>query len=100
MEFELSGTPSVRAGGSIANAFGLHDMLGNIREWTCSEYKKCYDGSEQKCAVSASRYSLRGGSWSSRPRWVRAADRFSYDFSSLPVHRGSDLLGFRLARDN
>ena len=86
MEFELSGTPSVRAGGSIANAFGLHDMLGNIREWTCSEYKKRYDGSEQKCAVYASGYSLRGGSWYGGPGWVRAANRYS----SSPGNR-SDL---------
>ena len=75
-------------------------MSGNVYEWTCSEYQNRYDSSEKRCADQAVRYSLRGGSWSSRPRWVRAADRFSYDFSCLPVHRGSDLLGFRLARDN
>jgi formylglycine-generating enzyme required for sulfatase activity len=49
------------------NAFGLFDMLGNVYEWTCSEYKASYDGSEQKCAVSASKYPLRGGSWNYGP---------------------------------
>ena len=96
MEFELSGTPSVRAGGgSIANAFGLYDMLGNVYEWTCSKYKANYDGREQKCAVQAPRYSLRGGSWINGPGLVRAASR---DYSDLD-NRNSNL-GFRLARDN
>ena len=76
------------------NAFGLFDMLGNVWEWTCSEYKASYDGSEQKCAVSANYYSLRGGSWFDIPRWVRAADRGSGD----PDTR-DNLVGFRLARD-
>jgi formylglycine-generating enzyme required for sulfatase activity len=77
------------------NAFGLHDMLGNVWEWTCSQYKKSYDGSEQKCAVSASTYTLRGGSWYDAPGRVRAAPRSN----GLPVLRYSTLLGFRLARD-
>ena len=69
-------------------------MLGNVYEWTCSQYKKSYDDSEKKCAVSASKYSLRGGSWLNVPRWVRAANRnFNY-----PGRRGSGI-GFRLARD-
>ena len=76
------------------NTFGLHDMLGNVWEWTCSAYTKSYDGSEQKCSVSASRYSLRGGAWNGLPGWVRAANRPN----SGPDIRHQDL-GFRLARD-
>ena len=70
-------------------------MLGNVWEWTCSEYKKSYDGSEQKCVDFAwSEYSLRSGSWYDFPRWVRAAGR---DYGS-PDGR-SDFIGFRLVRD-
>ena len=77
------------------NAFGLFDMLGNVREWTCSQYKESYDGSEKKCAVSARRYSLRGGSWSSHPGYVRSASRFNF-VPGIRIY----YLGFRLARDN
>ena len=77
------------------NSLGLYDMSGNVDEWTCSSYNESYDGSEQECAVSASKYSLRGGSWSNYPGWVRAADRGSGN----PDARGS-AIGFRLARDN
>jgi formylglycine-generating enzyme required for sulfatase activity len=77
-----------------ANAFGLHDMLGNVEEWTCSEYKDHYDGREKKCADRASYYSLRGGSWLNKPRFVRSARR-NY---GVPDHRYGSL-GFRRARD-
>jgi formylglycine-generating enzyme required for sulfatase activity len=76
------------------NAFGLFDMLGNVWEWTCSEYKESYDGSEQKCAVSADYYSLRGGSWFNSPRTVRSANRYYAE----PDYR-LYFLGFRLAQD-
>ena len=76
------------------NAFGLFDMLGNVYEWTCSQYRKSYDGSEQKCSVSASEYSLRGGSGLSRPRYVRSA----YRDDGEPDNR-FHYLGFRLAQD-
>jgi len=69
-------------------------MSGNVYEWTCSKYKERYDRSEQKCWDSASRYSLRGGSWYYRPRWVRAAHRFGVN----PGDRYNGL-GFRLALD-
>ena len=69
-------------------------MLGNVVEWTCSQYKKSYDGSEQKCSVSAKYYSLRGGSLVSNPRTVRSANR---------LYLGPDFrfyfIGFRLAQD-
>ena len=92
------------------NAFGLHDMLGNVFEWTCSEYKESYDGSEKsgcscerdqtftvklKCAFQARLYSLRGGSWDIGPGKMRSANR-GYGGPGLHSH----LLGFRLARDN
>ena len=76
------------------NTFGLHDMLGNVLEWTCSEYKKRYDGSEQKCSVYADYYSLRGGSWNGKPRGVRAATR-----GHVNPDTRSDGIGFRLAQD-
>ena len=86
----------LRWGSFKPNAFGLFDMLGNVWEWTCSAYTKSYEGSEQECAVSARKYSLRGGSWNSFPWGVRAAYRGFYD---LPGSRGFNF-GFRLARDN
>jgi formylglycine-generating enzyme required for sulfatase activity len=75
------------------NAFGLFDMLGNVYEWTCSEYKEYYDGNETKCTNQAGRYSLRGGSWSHLPKRVRASSRGRY----FPSNSSS--YGFRLAMD-
>ena len=76
------------------NSLGLYDMSGNVDEWTCSSYNESYDGSEQECAVSASKYSLRGGSWSHTPWWVRMATRDG----DYPADRYFNI-GFRLARD-
>ena len=88
-------SPKTKPVASFApNSLGLYDMSGNVWEWTCSEYKKSYDGSEQECSVSAEDYSLRGGSWLNEPRLVRSANR-DYDG---PGYR-SFYLGFRLARD-
>ena len=76
------------------NSLGLYDMSGNVAEWTCSQYKASYDGSEQKCAVSASKHSLRGGSWNGLPWNVPSA----YRATSGRGFRDYDL-GFRLAQD-
>ena len=75
------------------NTFGLHDMLGNVSEWTCSEYKDHYDGREKKCADRAYD-SLLGGSWGDEPGGVRAANR---DLS-YPGYR-NNFIGFCLAQD-
>ena len=79
-----------------ANSLGLYDMLGNVAEWTCSDYDSGYGGGENRCAeattVAGGRRVLRGGSWSDYPGLVR----FAYRFPAAPEYRKFDL-GFRLA---
>ena len=79
------------------NNFGLYDMLGNVWEWTCSEYKEKYDGVEQKCSTGAESYTLRGGALNNSAKWVRAAARAR----SRPDGRLRGYnCGFRLAMDS
>ena len=72
--------PVSRQGG-WANGFDLHDMIGNVLEWT-----------EGWIGSSDSRV-LRGGSWFNYPQFCRAADRGG----GRPDIRGSDV-GFRVCR--
>ncbi|OAD23839.1 Sulphatase-modifying factor domain protein [Candidatus Thiomargarita nelsonii] len=80
------------------NNFGLYDMLGNLWEWTCSQYENKYGGQERHCAKKFnknSRLSLRGGSWGfggdvSRVRSVNRG-------VGVPTYR-FDFLGVRVAR--
>jgi formylglycine-generating enzyme required for sulfatase activity len=77
-----------------ANAYGLKDMLGNVWEWTCSEYSSSYDGSELVCQTSGRAPRVhRGGSFFAEPGYVRAARRYN----DLPDDAYIDI-GFRLAR--
>jgi formylglycine-generating enzyme required for sulfatase activity len=84
------------AGSFPPNRFGLHDMLGNVWEWTCSAYtERGYDEKESVCTKDASaRRASRGGSWVGEPRLVRSALRDG----AAPARRDGDL-GFRLAQD-
>jgi formylglycine-generating enzyme required for sulfatase activity len=75
------------------NAFGLFDMLGNVWEWTCSEYEREYRGKEPHCVKSAGRFAARGASWDSRAGRARSANR-SWD---APTTRLVGL-GVRLVR--
>lgn len=80
-----------------ANAFGLHDLLGNVAEWTCSEYDSAYAGGETQCAdpqtTTSGRRVLRGGSWSDYPGLVR----FAYRFPAAPEYgKWRSDIGFRL----
>ncbi|MDG4597382.1 MAG: bifunctional serine/threonine-protein kinase/formylglycine-generating enzyme family protein [Candidatus Contendobacter sp.] len=76
------------------NKFGLYDMLGNVAEWTCSEYDSAYAGGETRCAdpnAAGGRRVLRGGSWTEFPELLR----FAYRFPTVPGNRKFDY-GFRL----
>jgi formylglycine-generating enzyme required for sulfatase activity len=81
-----------------ANAFGVHDTVGNVWEWT----EDCWHGSYAGAPTDGSSWTsggncrlrvLRGGSWINKPRYVRSAyrDRDGPDYRSLNS-------GFRVAR--
>ena len=84
-------------GSFAANAFGVYDMLGNVWEWT----EDCWNGSYAGAPADGSAWRsgdcgprvLRGGSWDSKPRSVRAAYRFRYGAEFRDFN-----LGFRVAR--
>jgi formylglycine-generating enzyme required for sulfatase activity len=76
-----SGNTTHPVGQKQANAFGLYDMLGNVWEWTSSEY-------------APGLKVVRGGSWYNDSRLVRASLRSRDELAT----RG-DNLGFRCAGD-
>ncbi|MDY0031456.1 MAG: SUMF1/EgtB/PvdO family nonheme iron enzyme [FCB group bacterium] len=69
------------------NPWGLHDMHGNVAEWTLSDYLPCPGVPGQPSA----RKVVRGGSWMDRPRRARSAFRLHYE-PSQSVHD----VGFRV----
>ena len=80
-----------------SNAFGLHDMLGNVLEWCADGYDKdAYSkhvGQNPLASGDGFFRVIRGGSWFHAPGEVRSANRYG-TASVLP----SDFLGFRLVR--
>ena len=83
-----------------ANSWGLHDMLGNVREWVhdwYGAYPEPVDGAEaakDPTGPDFGRHKVtRGGSWTDEVRNVRSAAR-AHD--APEVHDG--FYGFRLAR--
>jgi formylglycine-generating enzyme required for sulfatase activity len=78
------------------NAFGLHDMHGNVREWVQDYYHDNYsgapsDGSAWETGGEQNYRVLRGGSWVNIPAFLRSANRGR----STPDYR-SGSGGFRL----
>jgi hypothetical protein len=75
-----------------ANAWGLHDMLGNVWEW-CLDWHGDYpsDGVTNPTGpISGSFRVVRGGSWNRNAGVIRAANRYR----CVPSFRSNDL-GFR-----
>jgi formylglycine-generating enzyme required for sulfatase activity len=79
------------------NAFGLHDMLGNLSEWVEDCYGKSYDGAPTDgrawTTADCPRRVIRGGNWSHSPAGIRAANR-----NGDPPSLRNMIVGFRIAR--
>lgn len=80
-----------------ANAWGLHDLAGNVTEWVEDCHSSDYvdapaDGSPLPDTGCLSRM-VRGGSWADGPLGIRPANR-----TKLPSELRGNTLGFRVAR--
>lgn len=80
-----------------ANGFGLHDMLGNVWEWTQDCWNKDHEGApgdgRARERGDCTRRVIRGGAWNNGPELLRSASRsgnFTDDRRAF--------LGFRVAR--
>jgi formylglycine-generating enzyme required for sulfatase activity len=79
------------AGSRPANLFGLHDMAGNVWEWTASVYRPKHD-MEPRSGVELR--TIKGGSWDNTPRRLRVSER-----EALSRHGRHNLyVGFRCIR--
>jgi len=96
-QFHQSETAEV--GRFPANAWGLHDMHGNVWEWV----EDCYQDNYKNAPSNGSARSLtdcplrviRGGSWSNpQAEMLRSAQR-----SKFPPGYRRNFVGFRVARD-
>jgi formylglycine-generating enzyme required for sulfatase activity len=81
-----------------ANAWGLHDLHGNVWEWCADHWHDSYDfapGDDQPWLIPAAADDaprlLRGGSWGHGPGYCRSA----YRDNLHPADRGSNV-GFRV----
>ena len=95
----FAGTAPV--GSFPANAFGLHDMLGNVAEWIHDCWNETYAGapdlSEPWRTGLCGRRVLRGGSWADGPPRVRTRFR-EQDYGSFSGGRQANMWGLRVAR--
>ncbi len=85
------------AGSFLPNAFGLHDMHGNVREWVEDCWNDSYEGAPSDGSAwlsgDCSQSVTRGGSWYRSSSYMRSAYRLerSADYRSQTI-------GFRVAR--
>jgi len=93
-----SGSQTRPVGGKAANAFGFHDMHGNVYEWV-NDWYDWYSPDPQTdptgpvTPVTSYRV-FRGGSWLFASNSVRSSNR-SFDSPGLTSY----LIGFRVARN-
>jgi formylglycine-generating enzyme len=94
--FALASGP-IAVGAYPPNGFGLYDMHGNVREWTCDLWHDSYDQTPQDGRPSLDGHSsmrlVRGGGWRDSAVMLRSAARMRATESIR-----ADVIGFRVAR--
>ncbi|MEI7711770.1 MAG: formylglycine-generating enzyme family protein [Rhodospirillales bacterium] len=94
---QWDGVRTAPSGSFRPNAFGLYDMLGNAWQWTMDCWAENYysvPNNGSKNTIGDCKYRvLRGGSWSTIPSYVRAANRYWDAFDNRLNNAG-----FRVAR--
>jgi len=85
-----------KVGSFRANPFGLYDMGGNVDQWVEDCWHKNYQGAPADGSAwtgnDCTSHVIRSGSWKNDARYVRPANRDSYDTNvRYPTH------GFRAA---
>jgi formylglycine-generating enzyme required for sulfatase activity len=88
----------VAVGRYDANAFGLHDMAGNVSEWVADcwhdTYRRAPRGGEAWVNPGCRERVVRGGSWASSPEQTRSSWRMSGEANSTSARTS-----FRVARE-
>jgi formylglycine-generating enzyme required for sulfatase activity len=105
------GRATAPVGSFAPNAFGLHDMQGNVWEFTEDCYAETYaaapvDGTAYQ-EPDCKRRTVRGGGWLNGPGLTQGmTGAVSGDGEHRPANRGRnspgahfDSMGFRVARD-
>lgn len=81
-----------------ANAFGVHDLAGNVEEWVYDCYNKNYQGAPDDGSIfkggDCSVRVVRGGAYSSGPRALRSSARNKFQYDSA-----NDSIGIRIVRE-
>jgi formylglycine-generating enzyme required for sulfatase activity len=87
------GLVTVDVGSYRSNPWGLHDLHGNVWEWTRTQYRPYpYDSADGRDQTSSDGLKVvRGGSWRDRPQSGRSATRWRY-----PAWQGVFHVGFRV----
>ncbi|GLR85048.1 SUMF1/EgtB/PvdO family nonheme iron enzyme [Bradyrhizobium iriomotense] len=88
---DVSADQPVKVGSFKPNPFGLYDMGGGVDQWVADCWHKNYQGAPADgsawIGADCTSHVLRSGSWKNDARYVRPANRDSYDTNvRYPTH--------------